>query len=176
MNNSPTLTELTLYFALLSLMAIGGANAVIPDMHRQFVELRGWMSGTEFVETVALAQAAPGPNVLLVSLLGWKLYGFAGAVVATVAVTLPSSLLVYGFAHLWRQFVHTRWQAIIRDALAPLTIGLVLSSGYVLARTADQSWMARAITGVTVVAVLTTKIHPLWLLGAAGVIGFIGFV
>lgn len=176
MNQSPAVSELGLYFLALSLASIGGANAIIPDMHRHFVELRGWMTGTEFVELVALAQAAPGPNVLIVTLLGWRINGLAGALTATLAICLPSSLLAYTFAHFWQRFRHARWQSVVRDGLAPITVGLVLAGGYVLAQTADRSWSAYAITAATVVVVLVTKLHPLWLLGTAGLIGFFGLV
>jgi len=174
--NAPTVWEIGIYFAMLSLAAVGGANAVIPDMYHQFVELHGWMSGAEFVQLVALAQAAPGPNVLIVSLLGWQLAGLAGALVATAGICLPSSLLAYGFAHFWGRFVRTRWQVIVRHGLAPITVGLVLASGYVLTDTADHGWPAYAVTAATVALVLATRLHPLWLLATAGLLGFAGLV
>lgn len=176
MNSSPNLIELGLYFAALSLAAVGGANAIIPDMYRQFVEVQQWMSGTEFVQLVALAQAAPGPNVLIVTLLGWKIAGLAGALLATAAMCVPSSLLAYGVAKVWDRYRHTRWHAIVRNALAPVTVGLIVAGGYILTDTAGSSWMAYAITAATTVTVVATGIHPLWLLGIAGAIGYAGFV
>jgi len=176
MNPSPNLIELGLYFAALSLIAIGGANTVLPDMHRQFVDIQHWMSGTEFVELVALSQAAPGPNILVVTLLGWKIAGLAGALVATAAICVPSSLLTYGVASVWNRYRHTRWHAIVHDALAPITIGLIVSGGYILIGAANHSGVAFAITTATVVIVVATEIHPLWLLGIAGVIGYAGLV
>lgn len=176
MNDPVDLTGFALYFVALSLVAVGGANVAIPDMHRQFVDVQQWMSGAEFVELVALAQAAPGPNVLIVTVLGWKIAGLAGALIATAAMSVPSSLLAYGVARVWQRYRHTRWHASLRDALAPITVGLVVAGGYVLTDSADESWVDYAVTAVTVGAVLASEIHPLWLLGLAGAIGYAGWV
>ncbi len=176
MNHHPSLLEIGLYFLTLSLMAIGGANAVIPDMHRHLVDIQGWMSSAEFVALVALSQAAPGPNVLVVSLLGWKVAGFSGALVAIAAMSIPSSLLTYFFSRLWQRFHQARWRNVVQGGLGPITIGLILASGYVLTRSADHHWLAYAITAITAVMVMKTKIHPLWLLSAAGLLGFLGLV
>jgi chromate transporter len=176
MNASRSLTEVGLYFLTLSMVAIGGANAVIPDMHHQLVELRGWLSSGEFVSLVALSQAAPGPNVLIVTLLGWKVAGLSGALVATVAMCVPSSVLTYFFVRFWRRFQQTRWRAVVQDGLAPVTIGLILASGYVLTREADHTAAAYGVTALTAVLVMKTRIHPLWLLGVAGVLGAAGLV
>lgn len=171
-NHSPTLFELGAYFAALSLVSIGGANGVIPDMHRHFVDGQHWMGDVVFVELVALAQAAPGPNVLVVTLLGWKVAGFLGAMIATVGMCVPSSLLAYGVGQVWDRYRQARWHIALRHGLAPVTVGLVVASGYVLITVADDNWLEYAITAATVAAVLTTQINPLWLLGAAGVIGY----
>jgi chromate transporter len=176
MNHSPSLWEIALYFLGLSLMAIGGANAVIPDMHRQLVELRGWMSGAEFVALTALSQAAPGPNVLIVSLLGWKVAGLSGALIATAAMCVPSSLLTFFFSRFWQRFEQARWRVIVQSGLAPVTVGLILASGYVLTRAADHGSLAYLITGVTAALVLWTRIHPFWLLAVAGVFGYAGLL
>jgi len=176
MKSSPTLFDVVLYFLLLSMMAIGGANAVIPDMHRQLVELRGWMSGTEFVSLVALAQAAPGPNVLIVTLIGWKLAGLRGALAATAAMCLPSSLLTYFFSKYWARFQSTHWHGVVQGGLVSVTVGLILASGYVLTREADVGWGAYAVTGVTAIIVARTNVHPLWLLAIAGVFGYFQLV
>jgi len=176
MKQLPSLFEIGLYFATLSLMAIGGANAVIPDMHRHLVDVSQWMTSAEFVSLVALAQAAPGPNVLIVSLLGWKLAGLSGALIATAAMCVPSSLLTYFFARFWQRFQHAHWRTAVQAGLGPLTIGLIIASGYVLTRGADHNWAGYAITAVTVVLLLKTRMHPLWLLAAAGLAGYFGFV
>jgi chromate transporter len=93
--NEETLAQLAMDFSVLSLIAVGGAITVLPEMHRSVVEVHGWMSGAQFAELFALAQAAPGPNILVVSLIGWKVAGMAGAVVATAAVCGPSCVLTF---------------------------------------------------------------------------------
>ena len=176
MNASRSLTEVGLYFLTLSMVAIGGANAVIPDMHHQLVELRGWLSSSEFVALVALSQAAPGPNVLIVSLLGWKVAGLPGALAAIAAMCIPSSLLTYFFIRFWQRFQQTRWRAAVQDGLVPVTIGLILASGYVLTREADHGALAYGITAATAVVSARTRIHPLWLLALATGIGATGLI
>jgi chromate transporter len=176
MNQSPSLIEITLYFLGLSLLAIGGANAVIPDLHRHLVEVRGWMSGSEFVALTALSQAAPGPNILIVTLLGWKLAGLAGALAATAAMCIPSGLLTFFVARQWRRYEQAPWRAILKNGLAPVTVGLILASGYVLARVADHTIGAWLVTAATVTLLLVTRINPLWLLAAGAVLGYAGLV
>lgn len=173
MTGTRSLAEIGIYFTLLSLVAVGGGNALIPDMHRQLVEVNGWMSSREFASLVALSQAAPGPNILIVSLLGWKVGGLAGALVATGGMCLPSTLLTYFFTRTWDRFRAAPWRAAVQAGLASVTVGLILASGYVLARAADHHWLGYAVTAATVAAVLKTRVHPLWLLAAAGVIGLI---
>lgn len=174
MNDGRPLGEIAVYFATLSLIAIGGANALIPDMHRHLVDLNGWMSSKEFVSLVALSQAAPGPNVLIVSLLGWKVGGLSGALVATAAMCIPSSLLAYAFTRVWDRFRHARWRVAVQSGLASITVGLILASGFVLTRAADHNWVAYAVTAATAGMVLKTGVHPLLLLAAAGLLGYAG--
>jgi chromate transporter len=176
MNKSVPLLEIAIYFIGVSLMAIGGANAVLPEMHRHFVEIKGWMSSNEFATFVALSQVAPGPNVLIVSLLGWKVAGLAGALVATAGMSVPSALLTFHFSKAWQKFAHARWRNIVQSALGPITVGLILASGYVLTRAADHHWVNYGITALTVLLVMRTKIHPLWVLAAAAVLGALGWV
>ena len=173
----PALLELTAQFLLLSMLSIGGANAIIPEIHRRVVDLEHWMTDADFAQLFALSQAAPGPNVLIVSLVGWKVAGVVGGVVAMVAMSGPSSILTYWVAHAWERFRDAPWRIAIQRGLAPVTVGLILSSGYVLTRTADESsWVAYGLTGVTLAVSLTSRLHPLWLLGAAGVVGALGWI
>ena len=173
---SPVLLELALQFLVLSLLSIGGANAVIPEIHRRVVEVEHWMTDADFAQMFALAQAAPGPNVLIVSLVGWKVAGVAGAVVSLAAMCGPSSLLTYWFTHTWDRFRDAPLRIAIQRGLAPVTVGLVLASGYVLTRTIDHSAAAFAITGVTLVLATATRLHPLWMLAAAAALGAFGLV
>jgi len=172
----PVLIELTAQFLLLSMLSIGGANAILPEIHRRAVDVHHWMTDADFAQLFALSQAAPGPNVLIVSLIGWKVAGVVGGVVAMLAMSGPSSLLTYGVAHAWERFRDAPWRIAIQRGLAPVTVGLILASGYVLTRAADQSWAAYAITAVTLALGLITPIHPLCFLGIAAIIGALGWV
>ncbi|MEP7084544.1 MAG: chromate transporter [Betaproteobacteria bacterium] len=174
--NFPVLLELAQQFLTLSLLSIGGANAIIPEIHLRAVEIERWMTDTDFSEMFALAQAAPGPNVLIVSLVGWKAAGTAGALVAMLAMCGPSSLLTYHFARVWERFREAPLRIAIQTALAPVTVGLIVASGYVLTRTIDHEWRDFALTGATMLLALGTRAHPLWMLAAAAALGALHLV
>jgi chromate transporter len=165
---------LALHFVLLSLLAVGGANAVVPDMHRLAVETHHWLSDREFADLFALANAAPGPNVLIVSLIGFKIAGLPGGLVATVSMCGPSSLVSFFTARLWQRFKDAPWRSLVQQALAPVSVGLILASGWILSVTADIGWIGAAITATVAVSLLTTKLNPLWLLAAAALLGAVG--
>ena len=173
---NPLLVELALQFLVLSLLSIGGANSIIPEMHLRAVDIEHWMTDAEFSQLFALSQAAPGPNVLIVSLIGWKVAGVAGAVVSMLAMCAPSAVLTYQVARAWDRFRHAPLRIAIERGLAPATVGLILSSGYVLTRTTDHSVAAYAVTGTTLLLALTTRLHPLWVLAAAASLGAFGLV
>jgi chromate transporter len=173
---SGALAQLAVDFSLLSLFAVGGVITVLPEMHRSVVEVHGWMSGAEFAQLFALAQASPGPNILVVSLIGWKVAGLAGAAVATAAVCAPSSILTYAVSQIWQRFRGARWRKTLEDGLVPLTVGLMLAGGYLITLAADHSALAFIVTAATAGIVLTTRIHPLWLLAAGGLLGLTGWV
>ncbi len=173
---SEALAQLAVDFSLLSLITFGGVITVLPEMHRNVVDVHGWMSGAEFAQLFALAQAAPGPNILVVSLIGWKVAGLAGAVVATGAVCAPSSVLTYAVSRIWQRFRGARWRNVVEDGLVPVTVGLMLAGGYLITLAADRSALAFVVTAVTAAVVLATKIHPLWLLAGGGLLGLAGWV
>jgi chromate transporter len=175
-NDDAVLWLLAANFAVLSLFAVGGINALLPEMHRQFVENYGWMSSQRFTDLFAIAQGAPGPNLTVVTLVGWDAAGLAGALVATFAMVVPTSVLTYGVARVWHRFRHARWRIAIEGGLVPVTIGLVAASSYVLARAADKSVTAFAITLGTAVALYFSRIHPLLFLGVGAVLGVAGLV
>jgi len=168
------LGTLAFNFALLSLVAVGGANAVVPEMHRLAVDTYAWMPDKEFADLFAISSAAPGPNVLIVALIGFKVAGVLGALVATIAMCGPSSLLSYTVSRFWQRSRGAAWQGFIRRSLAPITIGLVIASGWVLAQAADTDWLGIVITLVTVAVLMTSKLNPLWLFGVAGLLGLVG--
>jgi chromate transporter len=136
--NGKLLWQIAATFASLSLVSIGGANAVVPEIHHQIVERLGWMNDTAFTSFFAISQAAPGPNVLLVSLIGWHMAGFAGLAIATVAMILPSSLLAFIAGRFVSRWQSTRWIKIAKAGLEPIALGLILASG--------SSWREQPIT------------------------------
>lgn len=164
-------------FAVLSLLSVGGASSVLPEMHRSLVEVHGWMTSREFAELYALAQASPGPNVLVVSLFGWQAAGLAGAAVTTLAMVLPSSLLTfYADRMLWRSAGAAVWREIIDNGLAPITVGLIAAAGVLLANANDRNAFAYAFTVATALIAWRTKVHPLWLIAAGALAGLAGIV
>jgi chromate transporter len=172
----PSLSRLFLMFALFSIMAVGGANATVPEIHRQVVELHGWMTSAEFAGLFAIAQASPGPNMLIVSLIGWKLAGLPGALVCTLGMGLPSSLLTFTVARLWHRFGASPWRRAIQRGLAPITIGLVLGGGWMLCGAAGSSWRSYALSAAVAALTLKTRLHPLWLLACGGLLGLVGWL
>jgi chromate transporter len=168
------LWEIAWRFSALSLLAIGGINALLPEIHRVVVDVKGWMTSAEFADLFALAQIAPGPNAMVISLLGWKVAGVAGAFVATVAACGPSSLLCYYAMRSWERMRDLRLRGIVQSALSPIAIGLILASGYTLARAADRSVGALALTIAATVAIAFTRTNPIWVLAAAALAGIAG--
>jgi len=169
------LAEITKHFTLLSLVAIGGINAILPEIHRVVVDVEGWMTSAEFVDLFAVAQLAPGPNAMIVALIGWKVAGVVGAIVATIAACGPSSVACYIAWHWVDRLQHSPWRAIVQRALAPLAIGLILATGYTLAHGADRSPGALALTLIATALLAWTRVNPVWVLLGAGAIGVAGF-
>jgi chromate transporter len=168
------LWALAAHFAGLSLLAFGGANAVIPEMHRFAVGSRHWMTDQQFAALFAIAQAAPGPNFLISTLIGWKAAGVPGAVVATVAMCGPSCVLAFWAARFWDRHRDAPWRQAIGRGLAPVTVGLVAASAWLLSRAADTGLHLAAITAVVAACVYFTRINPLWCLAVAAGLGVLG--
>jgi chromate transporter len=162
-------------FAELSFLAIGGASTTLPAMERAVVHQQHWMTATEFVRLYALAQAAPGPNMLAVTLFGWKVAGIAGALVATLSFLLPACALAYGMGRVWARFRDRRWRRVVQAGLVPVTAGLMVAAAFLLMRDAAVDWRALTLAIGVAVACLWTKRHPLWFLAAAAFAGLIGF-
>lgn len=163
--------EILAHFAMLSAIAVGGAVSMVPDISRYMVDEKGLLTASQFSEAVALAQAVPGPNVLFVTLLGWQSAGVAGAVLATLGLLVPSSVITY-HANRWRSGnLDTRAVRAIRRGLSPLAVGLTLSAGWVIAEGAVTHWTLAVFCAVTAVVCLATSINPLWLIGLGAVLG-----
>ena len=171
-----TLLTLAIHFGLLSLFAIGGGNSAIPEMHRQAVEVAHWMTERQFADLFAISQAAPGPNFLISTLIGYHVAGVPGALVATFGMCGPSSLLAYGVSGTWERFKDARWRRAIQNGLVPISVGLVGATGLLLAQAADHNFLAYAMTAATAVISYATRLSPLWLFVAAGLLGLGGLV
>jgi chromate transporter len=168
--------DLALQFALLSLISLGGANSIVNEIQRVVVGNAHWMSDREFTTYFALGQAAPGPNILIATLVGWHVAGVVGATVATLAMCGPPAVMIYIASGVWDRWRHAKWRRVLQSAIIPVTTGLVCASGYVLARAADHNLVATAITLGTAGMVYFTRFNPLWLLGAGALLGLGGLV
>jgi len=175
MNDSPLLT-LAGYFAMLSLFAVGGANAAIPEMHRVAVDVMHWMSDRQFADMFAIAQVSPGPNIIIVTLIGYHVAGFTGAAVATTAMCGPTCLMAFFVSRVWDRFKDAPWRIAIQAGLVPLSLGLIAASAFVLARTADHNVYAGLITAATATVAYFTRVNPLWMFVVAGVLGLSGWL
>ena len=163
------------YFALLSLVSVGGIPSVMPEMQRLVVDVEGWMSAAEYTQLFAIAQAAPGPNVLVTALIGWKVAGLAGGMVALGAFCGPAAALAYSIGGFWDRMRDAPWRMVFQRALVPITVGFIVSGGYVLATPLGVSWASALIAGVSAATLYGTKLNPLWILSGGGVLGFLLF-
>lgn len=167
------LAELFLEFFLLAFVAFGGATALLPEMQRVVVEQHQWMDAATFAHLYAIAQAAPGPNVLVVTLVGWQVAGVAGAFVATAAICLPMSVLVFLLFRHWERFCGARWQQAIQFGVAPLAVGLVFAGAYLIGTSAALGWAGWSLVAATLASNLVlNRLHPLWLIAAGALLGF----
>jgi chromate transporter len=175
--NGSVVWQLIVMLVPLSLVAIGGVNSVLPEIHRQVVDSYGWLTDGEFAGLFALPQAAPGPNIaLLVALIGWRMAGGVGIVVALLAMSVPSGLLAYCMTRAWHRFRAARWRRPVQAGLAPVAVGFVLASGMVLIRAADTTPVAYAVSAATAVLMLRTRLHPLLILGGAAALAVAGWL
>lgn len=183
------------HFMSLSLLAVGGAITTAPDMHRYLVDERQWLNDGQFTSSIALGQAAPGPNILFVALLGWNVgmnagggmggginawaYALLGVVLAMVGIMLPSTTLTFAAARWGHQNRELRLVRAFKQGMAPIVIALLIATGWILAASHGSSlknWPLWLVTGVTALLVWRTRLHLLWLLGAGGLLGWLGWV
>lgn len=169
---------LFMHFLLLSLLAVGGAIATAPDMHRYVVVQQHWLSDAQFSASVAIAQAAPGPNVLFVAVIGWNVAGPLGALATMAGILLPSTLLSLAATRFGARHREARGVRAFTAGLAPLTLGLLLATGWLLAdpfvRDAAHRFGALALIAISVLVMTRTRIGPLWLVGLGAVAGMFG--
>jgi chromate transporter len=179
-----TYLQLVILFGSLSLMSIGGGNAVLPEMHLRSVNQDHWVTNSQFADLFSISQTAPGPSILIVGMIGYAaglpmggvLGGILGGVVATVAMVIPAASLVYAITLFWQRAEQSQWRIAVEKGFAPLTVGLILASSLVMSRAADHDWRAYLLTAVCTLIFVRTKINPLIIVAIAGVIGYFGIV
>lgn len=198
MSMAPTLAnwlDLFLHFASLSLLAVGGAITTAPDMHRYLVDQQRWLSDAQFTSSIALSQAAPGPNVLFVALLGWNVglnagggpaagwlawaMALLGVLVTLVAIMLPSSVLTYTATQWGHHNRELRAVRAFKAGMAPIVIALLIATGWLLSAAHDdpaRDWPLGLLTVCATVLVWRTKLHLLWMIGAGALAGALGWV
>jgi chromate transporter len=165
-----TLVQLFNHFATLSLEAVGGGTAVLPEMQR-LMEGEYAMKPEDFTKIYSLGQLAPGPNMSMVVVLGNRVAGIPGALVVLVAFFVPASILTFLVGRIWARAGDSPWRRAVQDGLAPISIGLMMSGVYALARTATTTWITIGVAAVIVLLMLKTKINPVLLVLACGVFG-----
>ena len=171
------LTTLALQCSMLALLAFGGGiNTVVPELQRQAVDVHHWMDARTFSDLFAIAQASPGPNMLIGWLVGLKAAGLAGALVATLAACVPTCLLTFFVSGFWDRIRASPWRPVAQGGVAPVAVGLISASAFLISRAADRGVGLIAVTVVTAAFCYFTKRNPLWALGAAAVLGLTGLV
>ncbi len=168
------------HFLLLSFLSIGGAITTVPDMHRYIVGDHGWLTDAQFSASIAIAQAAPGPNVLFVAVLGWNVAGVAGMFATMLGILLPSTVLSLAATRWGMRRRETRGVRAFTTGMTPLTLGLLFATGWVLAepylREPSHRLGALGLIVLTVVAMLRTRLSPMWLVAAGAMAGVAGWV
>ncbi|WP_211451359.1 chromate transporter [Collimonas antrihumi] len=169
-----TLLALATIFSQLSLLAFGGGNTILPEMQRQVVDIHHWMSPQEFSAMFALAQAAPGPNMMVVTLVGWHVAGWPGVLVTSLAKFGPSSILTGVVLHLWQRFKDKPWRAVVQVGMVPMTVGLVGASAALITAASTRTWGLAVIAAACALLAYKSKVHPLWILAAGALLGLSG--
>jgi len=175
------------HFLSLSLMAVGGAICTLPEMHRFLVDRQQWLTDPQFNASIAIAQAAPGPNVLFVALMGWNVgmnaggyaTAFLGALLSMSGLLLPSSVLVYVTARWGHRNRDRRAVRAFKQGMSPVVISLLIGTGWIMARAQSdpaRAWPVWLLTAVSALIVWRTRIHLLWLLGAGAILGGMGWI
>ncbi len=184
--------QVFLHFTAVSLLAVGGAVTVIPEMHRHIVLQNNWITDSQFSASIAIAQSAPGPNILVIAMFGWYIgvnsvvgvyeqyiWGIIGMLIAMVGVMLPSSFLTYSTAKWVRAHQNTDYVIAFKQGLAPMVIGAILATSWIISATSDDlmnDWPLWLCTSTTVLLIWKTQIHILLLLAIGAVLGMLGVI
>ncbi len=167
--NLSALVALFKVFSPLSFLTVGGGQSILPDIHRQAVGTYGWITDAQFLDYFALSRIAPGPASLLVTLIGWHVDGWAGAIVASIAIFVPCSILIYGLAHIWARYRSSITVRAIEAGLVPVAAGMILASSCTILRAAEGGAWAWGVAAASTLALVYTRISPFLMLavGAA---------
>ncbi|WP_395664536.1 chromate transporter [Methylocella sp.] len=158
-------------FSLLSVLAVGGGAAVLPEMKTLIVEQRHWLTESEFRDVFGLGQMAPGPNMLMVLVIGYRVSGLFGALLAFVGFFLPASVIAFCASRLWDRFEGSPWRAALQKGMAPLVVGLMAAGVVSIGRTAVTDATQAALASATCAAMLLlTRVNPALFVLAGGVI------
>ena len=179
-----TYLQLAGLFGMLSLLSIGGGNVVLPEMHLRAVNGNHWVSNAQFADLFSISQSAPGPSILIVTLvgsgagkhLGGVQWAILGGLVATLSMILPAMSLTYVITLFWQKAEQSRWRISVEKGLPPLTVGLIMATALVMSRAADHDWRAYLVTAICTVIFVRTSLNPLYLVAAAGLLGYFGIV
>ena len=168
--NETRLFNLILVFAPLSLLSFGGGQAIVADMQHQVVDVQHWISGPQFADLFALSRAAPGPSTLIAALIGWQVAGFAGAVVATLAIYIPSSLVVYAAVRWWHASKASPWRGALERGLLPVAVGLVFAGALAVLEAAHVNALQLATTALVTGLLLFSRVGIYGIMAATAVI------
>ena len=157
-------------FAPLSLLAFGGWASVLAPMHHQLVDVLGWMTQREFIDIFAITRAAPGPGAMIVTLVGWKMAGWTGAIVASLAIFIPSSVLCYGAGKVWNRYRGATWHTALEVGLTPVGVGLLMAGSLSVMFATDSGVTGWATAALAAGVLAWRSIHPLIILGIGGLI------
>ena len=160
-------------FSTLSVLAVGGGTAVLPEMKQLVVNQHQWLTSDQFGQIYSLGQLAPGPNMLMVAVIGYRVAGYGGALAALVGFFLPAGLIMFSCGRVWDRFADSPWKEAVQRGLAPLTIGLMLAGTWVLAKTVILNPTTAAIAVVVTAILLLRHVHPALLIVAGGVVGYL---
>lgn len=161
-------------FSQLSVLAFGGGNTILPEMQRQVVSVHHWMTAADFNALFALSQAAPGPNIMIVALLGWHIAGLPGLLASAAGMFLPSYCITLIAMGLWERFKDKPWRTVVQSALMPVTAGLFIASAWLITNVAVHGLiLACIVAAAALISVFAKKVHPLWILFGGAAIGLL---
>ncbi len=154
------LWTILLVFAPLSFATVGGGQGIVAEVHRQAVGVHGWIPEAAFVTDFALSRLAPGPGSLLVTLIGFQAAGWAGALVASLGIFVPSSVLLYGLARIWARYRGRPWQAAVERGLAPVAAGMILAAAVTVLGATGDGWLSWAVAAGSTALLTGTRVSP----------------